>query len=226
MAALTVYMEKGRANAFLQFEEKDFQYNKYSLLADYFYQNKKIQDIGFQEDINYFHNNIHVTLAKLQASKEPLAKAYWAYWLLVNNGVLEDINNLMNAAIKETFTNKQLKNTPPFDFNVTYSYTNLEQLILHLRYLHAASDYAIPCWLFEKHPVASKTAFSKKSGFASLANTKIADCQGFDTWKEIAVLNAIISDLQPEVLAADQLERHAALQTGRSSFIPFSRKIE
>ncbi len=216
---------KGTASGFRQFEENDFQYNKYSLLASYFNQSRDNNDNSFQQKINKLLELPEFVLPQLEASEEPLAKAYRAYWSLTNGGDLKEVNALMNTAIQETFADKKLKNTPPFDFNAAYSYDNLEQLILHLRYLHAVADYAIPCWLFERHPVVSKAAFSKKSRFASFPNTKIANCKSFDSWKEIAILNTMLADLQPAALSADQLERQSALQTGRSFLYLFPEKL-
>lgn len=227
--SLDGFYGKGTASAYTKFEQTDFQYKNYELLADYHQQNTDVQPTGFQELINNLPNNARVILGDLKKTKTPLAKAYQAYWLLANNGDVATINQLMNAAIQETFVNKKLRNSPPFDFSATYSYEKMEQLILHLRYLHAApnnSAFAIPCWLFERHPDATFAAFKTKSKFASFANTKIANCKSFDDWKSLKIMNAIIADLQPTSFSKEQLSRKATLEAGRSFLYLFPEKLD
>ena len=225
--SLDGFYGKGTVAAYQKFEENDFQFKKYELLASYYSESSKLQSTDFQILINDFPYNPIIILPKLESSKEPLAKAYRAYWLLVNGGDIVLINNLMNGAKKEIFAQKKLKNSPPFDFNASYSYDNLEQLILHLRYMHAApkSKIDIPCWLFERHPKEIYAAFNKKSTFPSFANTKIGSCESFDDWKSLKIMNTIIDDLQPSSFSKEELSRKATMEAGRSFLYLFPNKL-
>ena len=141
---------------------------------------------------------------------------------------MTEINQLMNTAIRETFADKKIKNAPPFDFNATYSYEDMTQFILHLRYLHAApknAAYAIPCWLFEKHPQAAYAAFTSKSKFASFANTKIDACTNFDQWPSIKMLQILLTDLAPDKYDEAQVAKTASLQSARNFLYLFPEKL-
>jgi len=226
--SLDGYYGKATEGGYQRFVNNDLQYKKYALLSSFFERFNEKADFDLQGIINNLPLSPARSIQKMQSIHQPISKAYQAYWLLANNGPITQINQLMNAAIKETFADKKIKNAPPFDFNANYSYEDLTQFILHLRYLHAApinSDYIIPCWLFERHPEESFAAFKTKSKFASFANTKIEPCKTFDAWPPIKIMNAMIQDLQPASLTDAQKERQKTLVAARNFQYLFPEKL-
>jgi len=217
------------ASGYKNFVDTDLQYKKYALLDNFLFQEKGGNALDFQGIIDKLPQNPNAAKVALSNNKLPLAKAYQAYSLMINNGSLTEINRLMNAAIKETFSDKRIKNAPPFNFNANYSYEDMSQFLLHLRYLHAApknENYSIPCWLFENHPKAAFAAFKANSKFASFANTKISTCENFDEWLPIKMMNHIISDLQPVNLSADQKVQQNTLTSARNFQYLFPEKLD
>jgi len=83
---------------------------------------------------------------------------------------------------------------PPFDYNSTYSYNDLEQLLKHLGYIHAAApDANLPCWIFSQHAKEAAIAFASTSESIGLEN-----CGGdFMSWEETQLLKVIAADLDP-----------------------------
>ncbi|MBK8706014.1 MAG: hypothetical protein IPN33_22285 [Saprospiraceae bacterium] len=71
-------------------------------------------------------------------------------------GADNEVNRLMNAALKETYGNRPFKTPPPFDYRSTYAYQDLDQLILHLYYVHSSPGmtYSVPCWMNDRHPAS------------------------------------------------------------------------
>lgn len=227
--SLDGFYGKGTQKGFEQFIAEDPIYQKYKLLNQHLSTpSDKKENNEFQALINALpHNTVAVTNT-LKTLNTPLAKAYQAYWLLVNGGSITTINQLMNTAIKEAFADKKIKNAPPFDFNANYSYEDLTQFILHLRYLHATpknDDIAIPCWLFEQHPKEAYAAFKTKSKFASFANTKIGQCKNFEAWPPIKMMNTIIQELQPQNLSKEQIDRNTTLAAARNFQYLFPEKL-
>ncbi len=217
------------AVGYKNFVDTDLQYKKYALLDNFLLQEKGGSSLDFQEVIDKLPQNPNSAQTALSKNELPLSKAYQAYSLMINGGNLSKINQLMNAAIKETFADKKIKNAPPFDFNVNYSYEDMSQFLLHLRYLHAApinAKYSIPCWLFENHPKAAFAAFKANSKFASFANTKISTCENFDEWLPIKMMNNIIGDLQPANLTAAQKAKQATLTSARNFQYLFPEKLD
>ncbi len=227
--SLDGFYGKATEAGYQNFVTNDFQYKKYAYLVNYFTAQKvNPAATGLQLSLNSLLTNPPNSLQQLNASPIPLAKAYRAYWLLANNGNLTEINQLMNGAIRETFADKKIKNAPPFDFNATYSYEDITQFILHLRYLHAApknAAYAIPCWLFEQHPTATYAAFTSKSKFASFTNTKIDACTNFDEWPAIQMLQTMLADIAHATITNEQAAKTASLQAARNFLYLFPAKL-
>jgi hypothetical protein len=148
-----------------------------------------------QYNINNLWDDPKTALDGLEKSKNPIAKAYRAYFLYVTDGASKDVNTLMNAAIEEAFTGKKTVNFPKFDYTATYAYYDLDQLLLHIRYLHEVSPEkpAAPCWLFRKHPGAALKAFEPKG--SSDSDVTLQNCGGFWEWEEIQILHAMAQDL-------------------------------
>ena len=227
--SLDGFYGKATQAGYQNFLANDFVYKKYALFSSLLpTQQTAAVASDFQLIINNLLANPTNSIQQLNATQTPLAKAYRAYWLLANNGHLPQINQLMNAAIRETFADKKIKNAPPFDFNATYSYENITQFILHLRYLHAApknAAYAIPCWLFEQHPTEAYAAFTSKSKFASFANTKIAACTNFDEWPSLKILQTLLIDLAPATHSTEEMEKSKRLQSARNFLYLFPEKL-
>ena len=102
----------------------------------------------------------------------------------------------MNAAIKEAYADFSGK--APFDYNSAYAYNNLEQLILHTRYVQAAlkEEPITPCWLFIKHKEEAYSAFGNLLE-KGLEDFRMQGCSGFMEWDNIILLKTISTDLNP-----------------------------
>ncbi len=135
----------------------------------------------------------------VENSQAPVAKAYQAYLLYSTLGASNEVNNLMNGAIKSAYSGKKLQNQPPFDYNATYAYQDLSQLIQHLFYIHAApgNTYAVPCWLYDRHPRETAKAQAAFAGYDN-NDLKLQACDQFLDWPEIKVLQAIAADLNTD----------------------------
>lgn len=165
--------------------------------------------------------------AYTQLSKEnaPVAKAYQAYILFVTDAQAnqQKVNDLMNQAISEAY--KGFEGEAPFDYQSRYSYTDLEQLILHTRYIQAAmkQEPITPCWLFVKHKDEAHRAFGRATA-KGLDEAKMQNCTGFMQWDNIIMLKTISTDLNPkeDSPSAEQLrlERSHASLRNRLYLIP------
>jgi peptidoglycan hydrolase-like protein with peptidoglycan-binding domain len=193
--SLDGYYGKGTRTAYDQALSTNRQLNKYRILARYLDSPADDAPKGsVQYYINTLWNDPKTALDGLELSKFPIAKAYRAYFLFVNDGAGKDVNGLMNDAIKEAFAGKKGVEFPKFDPSATYAYYDLDQLLLHVRYIHEVSpdQPAAPCWLFRKHPGGALKAFGPQS-FQS--NLKLQTCGGFWEWEEVKLLNTIAQDL-------------------------------
>lgn len=137
--------------------------------------------------------------AVLEGSGLNIAQAYEAYMLFNTLDASREVDALMNAAIKDAYEGKTFNNSAPFDYNSTYSYQNIDQLVLHLFYIHAApgSKYSAPCWLFDLHPDAAGNAFAKV-GRHSDGDFHLQSCDLFLQWEPLKLTQAIASDLNPD----------------------------
>ena len=192
--SLDGYYGKGTRTAYEQALNSNRQLQKYRILSKHMTTPAEEAPKGsVQHLVNTLWDDPKTALDGLELSKAPIAKAYRAYFLFVSDGAGKDVNNLMNAAIKEAFAGKKGVDFPKFDPSSTYAYYDLDQLLTHLRYIHeVSSDVAAPCWLFRKHPGGALKAFGPQ-GFNS--NLKLQTCGGFWEWEELQVLNTIAQDL-------------------------------
>ena len=126
---------------------------------------------------------------------DPLAKAYSAYLTFLKNGAGKEVDLKMNAAIKGAFSglSKSPPNMPFFDFKAVYSYPNIEQLILHLFYIHSTPDNTIPtpCWLFNAHRKETQAAVNRFND-AKVKNPAISGCDYVMDWQDFRLLNNIM----------------------------------
>ncbi len=199
---------KNTSNGLDKISASNISYGKYESLS-----RTKVFDDGqeatsFENIISNIPENPKEAYAKLRDIATPMSKAYQAYILFDSNAKENQgkINSLMNTALKEAYKGKEDK--APLDVSATYAYQNLEQLVLHTRYIQAAlkSEPATPCWLFVKHKYAVYSAFdkAKKEG---VENPKIQSCNGFMEWEKIVLLKTISTDLNPnegQDLSAEQ----------------------
>ncbi len=197
-SGLDGYYGKGTAKGYADIKKENYQIRKYLLLSEMMNEgmNTGLKSSRLQTIVNNLLSEPADANILLQAERSPLAKVYRAYVLFQDGGNTDQVNQLMNAAIKQTFKGKKLKNAPPFDYNATYAYDNLEQLLKHLNYIHAVSqDAEVPCWVFSQHPLEAANAFASGG-----ENLRMQNCGGdFMSWEETKLLKAIASDLDPSI---------------------------
>lgn len=198
-SSLDGYYGPGTRDGYNQFIENDRTYQKYLLLAQYFDLNDRSGAEGqLQVAINNLLEDPSAPMV-VERSATPVAKAYQAYLLFRTMGPGSDVNTLMNEAIRAAYSGQNAASRPPFDYNATYAYQGLDQLILHLHYLHAApgNNVAAPCWLFEEHPSETSAAHAAFARFSS-ETFKLQGCDQFTNWQEVQVLEAIAADLNAD----------------------------
>lgn len=155
-----------------------------------------------QRSENYFRN-----------SSEPVAKAWLAYLIFRKKGWCKEIDDLMNQAIKSSFNQTETISQPAFDPRFSYSYKNLEQLILHLRYIQETSrpEPATPCWLFEQHPQETSRVFADAATMLK-TDFKVTGCDRFLEWEELKVLLVIASEMSRSTPITEELLRNQEIR--------------
>ena len=173
------------------------QLKKYILLAT---QEETLRPKGTSDVLQHYINTLYLSPEKsingLTGSKEAIAKAYRAYYLFNQNGPSKSVNDLMNSAIKQSFSNKKMENKPKFDYTAAYDYNDIGQLILHLRYIQGASkpEPELPGWMFANHPKEVTKAFETHSSPED-NKYKVQDCSEFMNWEEINLLKTVLADM-------------------------------
>lgn len=213
--SLDGYYGPGTQAAYQQFTDQNRDYHKYRILADNLSFGAEIANDNIQQSINQLPDDM-AALRTLEASNAAVAKAYVAYTRFVNSGPGTEVDVLMNAALRETFRSMNTVGMPRFDPEATYTYTNLEQIIKHLYYLHAAPGmtYAAPCWLIARHPEEIRRVQQqfREAGGTTVPRTQT--CGQFSEWPTIRVLLAVARDLNPSPdLDESQLAQAASLRT-------------
>jgi len=152
-------------------------------------------------------------LKTLKGSNQAIAKAYQAYLLFREKGANQQVDDLMNQAIKAAYKGQKSTNSTKFDYNATYAYKDFGQLILHLRYIQGASkkEYAAPCWLFQEHTKEAVAAYEPNATMSS-ASYLIQDCHQQINWEELQLLRMIAADLNPDAKTTIS-DKDLALQT-------------
>jgi hypothetical protein len=207
-SSLDGYYGRGTTAAYQQIFDNHPTLQKYRYLAEDRSFSGTENASTLQRHINNIPYDPQAANNGLSGFSEPIAKAYRAYLLFVNGQTGMPVNSLMNEAIQQAFSNGGPNPVPGFDYTAAYAYNNLDQLILHLRYVHAATDdAAVPCWLFQRHPEEAIRAFEPGESMSS-ANYRVEACGGFAQWEEVRVLLTIAQDMNanagvnPEELAA------------------------
>ncbi|MFM9951608.1 MAG: hypothetical protein ACKV1O_26990 [Saprospiraceae bacterium] len=186
------YYGGGTASAFQSVYDNDRVIQKYRLVAEHSGTNSGNR---LQQTINNIPSD-GLASRTLETFNEPAALAYRAYLLFRSFGPDKQVNNLMNNALRGAYNGKKMKGRLPFDYNATYAYEDLNQLILHLYYIHSApgNTYTAPCWLNERHPSESATAQSIIADYSDVGFAMKA-CDQISNWETITVLEAIAADL-------------------------------
>ena len=187
----------GTANAYNNFKNNNREYKKYILLSKY---NTVPGQDGEEAQLQNAVNNLLTDATAqryVEMSASPVAKAYQAYLRFQTYGPGPEVNILMNAAIQGAYVGKTLDGQPPFDYRATYAYDNLQQLILHIHYVHSGPeiDIAVPCWLFQRHPAETGYAYETYARFSGGTGFPVQSCDQFLQWEEVGALQAIAIDL-------------------------------
>ncbi len=198
-SSLDGYYGKGTEAAYDEVMATNRELQKYLHLAETM---EGTKESGAGNSLQRAINNLPTEASApttIESSSAPVAKAYQAYLLYNTLGPSNEVNNLMNSAIKGAYSGKKLQNQPPFDYNATYAYQDLGQMIQHLFYIHAApgNNYAVPCWLYDRHPRETAKAQAAFAGYDN-NDLKLQACDQFLDWPEIKVLQAIAADMNTD----------------------------
>lgn len=204
-SSLDGYYGKGTSMAYEKAKQSNEQFQKYSVLSNYFSSGKEQTGDVLQLSVNNLLAD-PAAVAVLERSSDPVAKAYRAYLMFRRLGPSSEVNGLMNTAIRGAYEGKRLGNQPPFDYRATYAYEDLNQLILHIHFIHAApgNQYGAPCWLAEAHPRETAAAHTAFANYAA-GTLKLESCDQFLTWEEIRTMEAIAKDLDGKKTIDDAL---------------------
>ncbi len=214
-STLDGYYGPGTTGAYQAMMAQDPSIRKYQILAANF-PNPSAGVAGnrMQQAIDRLPTDPNASLI-VEGSAEPMARAYQAYQLFLTTGPTLQVNNRMNEAIRSAYEGKTLTQVPPFDYRATYAYQDLNQLVKHLFFVHAApgTDYAVPCWIYSRHPAEAAQAQDAISNFTN--HFQVQACDGFQSWPEIQLLQAVAFDITPnargerELLASATAHRSA-----------------
>ena len=194
-SSLDGYYGKGTAAAYEKAKAQNSQYKKYEALSNLMKSAAEEEGDQVQYAINHLLDQ-NSAVYTLERSNAPIAKAYRAYLMFRKLGPGAEVNGLMNTAIRSAYEGKRLGNQPPFDYRATYAYEDLNQLILHIHFIHAApeNEYGAPCWLAEVHPRETAVAHTAFANYAA-GTLKLASCDQFLSWEEIRTMETIAKDL-------------------------------
>ena len=214
-SAIDGYYGNGTASAYQVELQKDRTLRKYQALAESMaLSGSQSLNSEIQLAVNELGSN-PTAVSRLERSNNPMAMAYRAYMIFASYGPSPDVNRLMNTAIRAAFSGRMVANLP-FDPNATYAYQDLNQLVLHLYYMHCGSDTDIsaPCWLAERHPQEASVAYQACSRVPN-GNLQVQNCGQFESWPEVSLLVAIASDLNTEEQFNQQRLSEAAMERSR-----------
>lgn len=196
-SSLDGFYGKGTKAAFTKVFMNNRQLKKYRALSHYNAQsaNSDVAAGSLQYAINGLWDDSRNALLTLERSASPVAKVYRAYYMYENGDSPEEIDRLMNEAIKEAFIGKKLSNNAPkFDYSATYSYRDVKQLLKHMSYVQSVSPErtSVPCWMFERYEAKAIQIFGTA---VDTGNIDVQDCGGFIEWEEVQMLSTIATDM-------------------------------
>ncbi|MDX1939636.1 MAG: SPOR domain-containing protein [Saprospiraceae bacterium] len=213
-SSLDGYYGDGTASAYETMKDNNRELQKYIVLAEHIdVSGTTTSGNRLQDAINNLPSDSNAPRV-IENANAPIAKAYRAYLLYNSIGRSNEVNVLMNTAIREAFASKKSSSPPPFDYQATYAYDNLEQLLLHLQYIHSApgNDIAAPCWLFQRHPREMQRVFERYANVAT-PNFLLQACDQFLNWEDLSIAHAIAADLNIEKkLDQKQIAQGASLR--------------
>ncbi len=178
-------------------KQNNKELKKYILLST---QSEVLTTKGTSDILQHYINSLAATPAKslkgLETSEAAIAKAYRALYWFNKKGAGQGVNDMMNKAIQQAFSNKKLKNKPKFDYTAKYDYKSVDQLILHLRYIQGASDPepAAPVWLFAQYPEATKKAYNASSHPID-NDYQVQNVVEVMDWEALNLFKVILADL-------------------------------
>jgi peptidoglycan hydrolase-like protein with peptidoglycan-binding domain/uncharacterized protein YktA (UPF0223 family) len=195
------------------FQQNDEMYQRYAQRTRAIPQvyNQKGDVATLQGNIDLIEYNPALAANNLQKFAHPLAKVYTAYLyftgLAKTNDGQNSVNSLMNDAIQQAYAN--FKGESRFDYSKYYNYTDIQTLIQHLAYVYniTQENPKIPCWMVQNHNQELSQAF------AGLNPPSFTDCEGFESIKEIRILQAMAQDMdvlsETQRLAKSKTEKQA-----------------
>jgi peptidoglycan hydrolase-like protein with peptidoglycan-binding domain len=205
--------DNNTSNGLNTFQQKDEMYQRYAQRMRNIPQaySQKGEVSSLQGNIDLIEYNPNLAANNLQGFTHPLAKVYTAYLyftgLARNNDGQTSVNLLMNDAIQQAYAN--FGGESRFDYSKQYNYTDVQTLIQHLAYIYNITEDnpKIPCWLVKDHNKELSQAF------AGLNPPSFTDCEGFESIKEIRILQAMAQDMdvlsETERLTKSKIEKQA-----------------
>lgn len=192
--SLDGYYGKGTTAGYEKLLETNAQLRKYKLLTSYVSPVSSDANASqLQDAMNQLLADTPDALSTLEKSKTATAAAYQAYYAFMTRGASDQVDNLMNAAIKKAFA-KSDRTFPKFNPDATYAYKSTDQLVQHLQYIQtaAADNVDLPCWMVNKHPDATFDAL-----MGEIEGLGLQQCDDTWSWEELQLLNTIAADLNP-----------------------------
>ncbi len=204
------------------FSESNGMYKRYGLIAA-----EKAGEVSelteLEATIAMIETDSDKAYKKLEEMESPVAKAYRAYILFMMDADVyaKDVNGLMNRAIDQAY--EGFEGEAPFDYKASYAYDNLNQLVLHTRYIQAAvkDEPAAPCWLFLRHKAEAESAYED-------VDFNLQYCHGFMEWPAITLLKTISTDLNPDEsdMPEELLEKEEQYRHQRNRLFLIPRKLK
>lgn len=197
-STLDGYYGGGTTAAYDRMLAQDQRIQKYRLLIPlYTYAENASADV-FQNAIDELPYDPNAPLA-IQSNNTAAGQAYQAYLLFTSIGPGNQVNQLMNSAIKRAYTNSGVS-ASVFNYQATYAYQDLQQLLLHLFYVHAAptNRYTLPCWFNDRYPNETAAALQQMGTYSS--QLERSSCDPFSQWEEVQLLETIAYDMNPEAV--------------------------
>ncbi len=197
-SSLDGYYGNGTRTAYDKLKNQNREFIKYAVLAKHMQTpEQNTADLPLQSLISNLTEE-QDPIQMLDSYDHPMSKAYKAYLLFYNYGPSTEVNFLMNAALRALFANG-IAPAAPVNPDATYAYNDMNQVVLHLLYMHSApkNPYVAPCWLFAVHP--RETAYANNQ-FAQYpdANFPTQNCGQFSSWEDVRILQAIALALNPD----------------------------
>lgn len=195
-------------NSLETFQENDEMFQLYATRAKNAPQinNDKGDITTLQGNIELIEFNPTLAAENLQKFSHPLAKVYTAYLYFIGSVSApsgRQVDFLMNDAIAEAY--KDFNGNARFNYQKQYSYNDVQTIIQHLAYISQVTtdNPKIPCWMVQKHNNQLSQAF------AGLNPPSFTNCEGFETIKEVRILQAMAQDMDL-MSDVERLKKHNA----------------